>query len=143
DVIYTVELLKAHPEMIWGAYMQVNVAESQRIDDFTVKFKLTKPNGRFHTVFTVRWSACYILPKHIFEKAEDPLAFAFNPPIGTGTYVLKAFDPNGYWFLWELREDWDKSDLGVAYGIKPGPKYVLYKGIASPEKKVMDQMAHE
>ena len=43
DVIYTVELLKAHPEMIWGAYMQVNVAESQRIDDFTVKFKLTKP----------------------------------------------------------------------------------------------------
>jgi len=30
DVIYTVELLKAHPEMTWGAYMQVNVEESQK-----------------------------------------------------------------------------------------------------------------
>ncbi len=143
DVVFTVETLKARPEMTWGAYMQVNVEEVKKVDDYTVVFKLKKPNGRFHTVFTVRWAACYIMPKHIFEKAEDPVAFDFNPPIGTGPYVLKSYDPNGYWFLWELREDWQRSDLGVAYGIKPGPKYVLYKGIPSPEKKVMDQMAHE
>ncbi|KAF2959456.1 ABC transporter substrate-binding protein [Thermotoga sp. 38H-to] len=142
DVVFTVETLKAHPEMTWGAYMQVNVEKVYKTDDYTVVFELKKPNGRFHTVFTVRWSGCYIMPKHIFEKVDDPVAFDFNPPVGTGPYVLKEYDPNGYWFLWELREDWERSDLGVAFGKKPGPKYVLYKGIAAPEKKVMEQMAH-
>lgn len=142
DVVFTVETLKAHPEMTWGAYMQVNVEKVYKTDDYTVVFELKKPNSRFHTVFTVRWSGCYIMPKHVFEKVEDPVAFDFNPPVGTGPYVLKEYDPNGYWFLWELRDDWERSDLGVAFGKKPGPKYVLYKGIASPEKKVMDQMAH-
>jgi len=141
DVIYTVKTLKAHPEMTWGAYMQVNVDKVYKTDDYTVVFELTKSNGRFHSIFTVRWSACYIMPKHVFEKVEDPVAFDFNPPVSLGAYVLKDYDPNGYWFLWEKRKDWQRTSLGMLYG-EPGPKYVLYKGIASPEKKVMDQMAH-
>jgi peptide/nickel transport system substrate-binding protein len=50
-----------------------------KTDDYTVVFELTKPHSRFHGLFTVRWSATFIMPKHVFEKADDPIAFQFNP----------------------------------------------------------------
>ena len=45
----------------------------------TVVFNLKAPNSRFHTLFTVRWNAAWIMPKHVFEKVEDPLAFTEQP----------------------------------------------------------------
>lgn len=140
DVIFTVETLRKNPSMTWASYFVVNVDKVYKTDNYTVVFELKKPNSRFHTVFTCRWSACYIMPKHIFEKQKDPIAFDFNPPISLGPYVLKQYDPNGYWFLWERREDWKRTSLGL-YG-QPGPKYVLFRGIESPEVKVMEQMKH-
>ena len=53
-----------------------------------------------------------MMPKHIFEKEADPLAFKFNPPVSLGAYTLKDFDPNGKWYLWQRREDWKKTSLG-------------------------------
>ena len=47
-------------------------------DPYTVVFKLKKPNSRFHALFTVRWGAVWIMPKHVFEKVEDPLEVRFQ-----------------------------------------------------------------
>ena len=58
-------------------------------------FNLKAPNSRFHTLFTVRWNAAWIMPKHVFEKVEDPLAFANNPPVSLSAYVLHSYDPAG------------------------------------------------
>jgi peptide/nickel transport system substrate-binding protein len=44
--------------------VQVNVAEVSTSDRDTVVFRL-KPNSRF-TLFTVRWNAMWMMPKHVF-----------------------------------------------------------------------------
>ena len=85
----------------WSAPVQVNVAEVSAPDDSTVLFKLKKPNSRFHALFTVRWNAMWMMPKHVFEKAGDPLKFANDPPVTLGAYTLNSYDPNGKWFIWQ------------------------------------------
>ena len=104
-------------------------------------FKLKKPNSRFHALFTVRWNAVWMMPKHIFEKVADPLKFDFNKPVSLGAYVLHSYDPNGKWFIWQMRDDWQRTTLG-RYG-QPGPKYVAYVDPGPPDKRVIAQMNHE
>jgi len=128
--------------MAYTEIFKANVKKIYKKDEATVVFELLKPASRFHSSFLVRYSACYIMPKHIWEKVEDPLAYDFYPPVSIGPYTLKDIDPTGFWFLWERREDWENTALGKLYG-KPQPKYVLFNYVGPPEKKVMAQARHE
>jgi len=141
DLIYTVDLQKNTAGMSYTGQFSTYVESMDRLDDYTVVFHLTKPNSRFHGLFTVRWSACFILPKHIFEKEADPVAFKFNPPVSLGPYVLKDYDPNGNWYLWERREDWQRTTL-ARFG-ELGPKYAMYVAPGTSDKKVMSQTTHD
>ncbi len=141
DLVYTVETQMAHPGMVWSAPFQVNVASVEATDPSTVVFKLKKPNSRFHAIFTVRWNAAWIMPKHVFEKVEDPRKFDFNPPVTINAYTLHSFDTNGRWFIWQRREDWKRTSLG-RFG-EPGPKYVVYLDPGPPDKRVIEQMNHQ
>jgi len=142
DIIYDVELVKATEGMSYHTEFSIYVNKVYKTDNYTVVFELKEPNSRFHTFFLDRWGAFRPFPKHIFEKAEDPLTFTFNPPVSSGPYVLKDYDPAGYWTLWELRKDWDKTPTGTLYG-KPKPRYVLYYYYGPPEKKVIAQVQHK
>src|SRR5215469_1633664 len=141
DVVFTTELHMKTNGMRWSAPFQVNVASVSAPDKYTVVFKLKKPNSRFHALFTVRWNAVWMMPKHIFEKIADPLKFDFNKPVSLGAYVLHSYDPNGKWFIWHAREDWQRTTLG-RYGA-PGPKYVVYMDPGPPDKRVIAQLNHE
>src|SRR5688572_8799250 len=81
DLYYTVDLLKNTPGMQNQGLFEGNIDHMEQPDRNTVVFYLKTPNSRFHSAFTVRWGACFILPKHIFEKEADPVAFKFNPPV--------------------------------------------------------------
>lgn len=141
DVVYTVEAQIKNPGMRWSALLSLNVESVSAPDPQTVVFKLKKPNSRFHALFTARFSAVWIMPKHVFEKAGDPLKFDFNKPVSLGAYVLHSYDPDGKWFIWQLREDWQKSSL-ARFG-KPGPKYVAYVDGGPPDKRVIAQLNHD
>ena len=142
DIVFTVETQKNHPGMVYSAFFDIFVDKVYKTDDYTVVFELKRPNSRFHVQFVVRWSACYIMPKHIWEKVEDPLAFDFYPPVSLGPYVLKDFDPTGFWHLWERREDWYRTSLGMMYGM-PKPRYLLWVHYGPIAKQVMAQAKHE
>ena len=141
DVIYTVETQIKNPAMRWGAVFNLNVASVTSPDPQTVVFKLKKPNSRFHAVFTVRWQGAWIMPKHVFEKQADPLKFDNAKPISLGAYVLKSFDPDGKWYIWQLRDDWQRTSLG-RFG-KPGPKYLAFMDPGPPDKRVIAQLNHQ
>ena len=64
------------------------------------------------------------MPKHVFEKAADPMRFDFNKPVSLGAYTLHSYDPEGKWFIWQRRDDWQRTTLG-RFG-EPGPKYAVY-----------------
>src|SRR5262249_41814153 len=141
DVVYTVETQIKHKNMRGSAAPGLNVDAVEATDPYNIRFKLKKPNSRFHALFTVRWNAVWIMPKHVFEKVEDPLKFDFNKPVSLGAYVLHNFDPDGRWYIWRLRDDWQRTTIG-AYG-KPGLKYLAYVDPGPPDKRVIAQMNHE
>jgi peptide/nickel transport system substrate-binding protein len=140
DVIYTVETHLNTTGLERSALIQLNVDSVSAPDKNTVVFKLKKPNSRFHTVFTVRWNALWIMPKHVFE-GKDPLQFDNNPPVSLGAYTLHGYDPNGQWFTWKKRDDWQRTSL-ARFG-EPGPRYVTYLDPGPPDKRVIAQLNHE
>lgn len=140
DVVFTTETHLATNGLFRSAQFQLNVESIEAPDPHTVVFHLKRPNSRFHALFTVRWNAAWIMPKHVFE-GQDPLQFDFNPPVSIGAYTLHSYDPNGQWFTWEKREDWQRTSLG-RFG-EPGPRYVTYVDPGPPDRRVIAQMNHE
>jgi len=127
DLVYTVETLMATPELGqagWNVSLNQYVESVVKTGDFSVQFNLKEPNLRFHTLFETVWNGVYIMPKHIFENVEDKGTFTFENPVVLGTYVPIQYDPNGFWELYERREDWQNTVAGTVTG-NPGPKYVL------------------
>ena len=96
-----------------------------------------KPAYDFTTVMGVdTWASAFIpVPKHIFEQQEDLAAFRNTYPVTLGPYFVKEFDPNGFWQLWERREDWERSAWG--WMGEPKPKWVLYKDFGPEESRVL------
>ncbi|GLQ10424.1 peptide ABC transporter substrate-binding protein [Devosia yakushimensis] len=141
DLVYTVQTQIDHPGMGWSAPFSINVESMEQPDRNTVIFKLKAPNSRFHTLFTVRWNAAWIMPKHVFEKVEDPLAFNNNPPISLSAYVLHNYDKAGNWAIWKLRDDWQRTSIGMDWG-QPEVKYVVYAASGNPEARVIAQRNH-
>jgi peptide/nickel transport system substrate-binding protein len=138
DVKYTVDTQIANPGMVWSAPFEASVDSVDCPDPYTVHFKLKMPNARFHALFSVRWNGAWIMPKHVFEKQADLKAFKFNPPVGLGPYTLKSFDPNGAWYIWQRRDDWDKTAM-AEWG-KPAPTYVIYRSIPSNDKRLIEMV---
>jgi peptide/nickel transport system substrate-binding protein len=141
DVVYTIETHLKTNGLRWSAPVQVNVASVEKKSPTEVLFKLKKPNSRFHALFTVRWNAMWMMPKHVFEKAGDVLKFDFNPPVSLGAYKLKNFDPGGKWFIWQKRDDWKRTTV-ARFG-EPGPGYLAYIDPGPPEKRVIEQRNHQ
>lgn len=142
DLVFTVETIKNNPGMEYSSWFDICVDKIYKTDDYTVVFEFKKPNSRFHSSFLVRYAAGYIMPKHIWEKVEDPMTFNFYPPVSLGPYVLKDVDSAGYWTLWERRKDWDRTVMGKLHGM-PKPRYVLFVYLGPPEKCVMAQARHD
>ena len=142
DLVYTVQTQIDHPGMGWSAAFSLNVASIESPDRNTVIFTLKAPNSRFHTLFTVRWNAAWIMPKHIFEKVEDPLAFNNNPPVSLSAYVLNSYDKGGNWAIWKLRDDWQRTTIGMLQKDAPEVKYVVYAASGNPEARVIAQRNH-
>ena len=143
DVIYTIETLKKNDGMYRTSTFRTYVDRVEKINDFAFKVYLKIPNSRFHSNFTVRWDATFIMPKHIFEKAADVKTFKFNPPVTLGPYTLKDYDPQGYWYLWEKRPDWQRTTLALMGSLENAPKYAMYVDGGTSDVKVMSMRNHQ
>jgi len=141
DLFYTVDVQMKNPGLAYSGLFSGNIDKLEQPDKYTVVFHLKTPNSRFHSAFTVRWGACFIMPKHIFEKEKDPVAFRFNPPVSLGAYTLKDFDPNGKWFLWQRRDDWKKTSVALLGDVDV--KYAMYIDPGPSDKRVIAQKAHQ
>ena len=137
DVIFTIETLKTYDNMYRTPTFRLYVDRVEKINDFELKVHLTMPNSRFHSNFVIRWDATFIMPKHIFERADDPTTFNFNPPVSLGPYVLKDFDPQGHWYLWEKRQDWQRTTLARFGTLEHAPRYAMYIDAGTSDVKVM------
>ena len=141
DVFYTIDTIMKTEGLSGNGLFSGNIDKLEQPDKNTVVVYLKAPNSRFHSAFTVRWGATYMMPKHIFEKEADLVAFKFNPPVSLGAYTLKDIDPNGKWVLWERREDWKRTSIARLGDVDV--KYAMYIDPGPSDKRVIAQTAHE
>ncbi len=140
DVIYTLDAyFGGIGKLTNGNIARITnyVKSYKAIDKYTFEVETVKPAYDFETVMGVyTWASAFIpVPKHIFEKEADLAAFRNTYPVTLGPYTVKEYDPNGFWQLWERREDWERSAWG--WMGEPSPKYVLYKDFGPEESRVL------
>lgn len=128
DLVFTVETIKNSPDLTqsgWNALLNQFMDSVEKTGDYSVTFNLTEPNSRFHSLFETRWNGIYMMPKHIVENVEGDLGlWEWTDPVVLGNYLPVEADPNGFWELFERRDDPENSVAGIITG-NPGPKYVL------------------
>lgn len=142
DVVYTVETLMKNKGMAYSTELNLYVDKVTKTSKYQVVFHLKTAHSRFHSYFLDRWGAIRFMPKHVFEKVADLMTFTNYPPVSLGAYVLADYDPQGFWFRWKRRDDWQRTVVGKLYGM-PQPKMVTFYFYGPPEKKVIAQSQHE
>ncbi|MBB3128513.1 peptide/nickel transport system substrate-binding protein [Paenibacillus rhizosphaerae] len=143
DVQYTADMLLKTKEIGYSGYFSSLVKSMKAVDKTTIEVETVQPETRLaQKLGVVIWGTSFrVMPKHIWEK-EDPTQFKFTDPVGVGPYKLSKRDPQGNWFLYEKREDWQKSDVGKLVG-EPGPRYVLFKYFGPEEKRIVAAIQHD
>ncbi|BCE01875.1 ABC transporter substrate-binding protein [Marinicellulosiphila megalodicopiae] len=99
DVVFTANMLKAHPELSqsidWFDELTQtgNLLDVIKVNDLEVKFLFAKPDHLAHQ----RIGKMYILPEHIWKKMVHPHQFSNRKPVGTGPFTeVKNFNKNKF-----------------------------------------------
>jgi peptide/nickel transport system substrate-binding protein len=140
DVIYTLDTYFAGKGKLtyFGVPVITNYVKSyKKLDTYSLQIETTHPAYDFATTLGVyTWGSAFnIVPKHIFEKQSDLVAFKNTNPVTLGPYTIKSFDSTGQWHLWQLRDDWQRSSWG-SLG-QPAAKYVFYKNFGDEQTRTL------
>ena len=110
DVVFSFDALttKGHP--FYRQYY-ANVASAEKINDYRVKFTFSGPTNRELPNIVGQLS---VLPKHYYETV-DFTETSLEPPVGSGPYRIKNFEP-GRFIEYERVPDYWGASLPVNVG---------------------------
>ena len=143
DVAFTFNMLMDSDTIPFGADIRTFIVSVEAIDDLTVEIVTHNPEPKLSQRFgAMIWgNGLYVVPEHIWAN-EDPGTFTDPNPVTSGPYSLIDRDPQGYWFLFEKRADWENTSVGQIVG-EPGPGYILYKTFGAEERRIMAAVNNE
>jgi len=110
DVIFSLEKLRAEGAPLYRFYFQ-SVAAVEKLGDRSVKFTFTEGENRELPLIV---GELPILPKHYWE-GRDFTAATLEPPLGSGPYRVKAFEPGRFVSLERVKDYWG-ADIPVRRG---------------------------
>ena len=152
DVVFTFNMIKDNDGINASAATNMYIDSVEKVDDYTVLFKMKESFPRFAQKYGITaWGTDYrIVPEHIYSQQSDVTTFKDEDPVVAGPYTVKEYDKLGDWVLYELRDDWQDSTLGVAgstqYDYADGatpPKYVWFRTFADSTTKQMAMINNE
>ncbi len=152
DVVFTFNMIKDNDAIGASAATNLYIDSVEKVDDYTVLFKMKESFPRFAQKYGITaWGTDYrIVPEHIYSQQSDVTTFKDEDPVVAGPYTVKDYDSLGDWVLYELRDDWQDSTLGVAgstqYDYADGatpPKYVWFRTFADSTTKQMAMINNE
>ena len=152
DVVFTFNMIKDNDAINASAATNMYIDSVEKVDDYTVLFKMKESFPRFAQKYGITaWGTDYrIVPEHIYSQQSDVTTFKDEDPVVAGPYTVKEYDKLGDWVLYELRDDWQDSTLGVAgstqYDYADGatpPKYVWFRTFADSTTKQMAMINNE
>jgi len=136
DVLYSYELPKRYPETgalalsMWPSLTEIEVADAH-----TIRFHINETLPFKVSIYQVL-SFAWIVPKHIFEEAEEAYEsiteFPLESPVGSGPYRLLTWESTKI-----VKERWD-GWWGRKYFGLPEPKHLIY--IPSPGNEETNRM---
>ena len=152
DVVFTFNMIMTCPGIGDNAYYNQVFKSVEKVDDYTVKITMNESFPRLALRFgvTIWGSGFYVVPEHIFKDFEDPSTAVYDGKVTAGPYVVKDYDPNGQWMLFELREDWTESAMFLAaqdhYGLtaeQAPAKYVWVRALGDDTTRQMAMISNE
>jgi peptide/nickel transport system substrate-binding protein len=145
DVAFTFNMIKDTPDIAQHDYYNQIFSSIEQVDDYTVKIVTTEPFPRLALRFgvTIWGNDLRIVPEHIYSKQDNPAKFKDEQPVVAGPYTVKAFDSLGKWVLYERREDWQNSTIGVVTGKMPQAKYVWFRNLGDDTTRQMALINNE
>lgn len=145
DVAFTMNMIKDNTGINQSAYYNEVFKSIEATDDYTVKIVTNESFPRLALRFgvTIWGNDLRIVPEHIYSKLEDVTNFPDSAPVVAGPYTVKEYDTLGKWALYERREDWQNSTVGVVTGKMPQAKYVLVKALGDDTTRQMAMINNE
>ena len=145
DVAYTMNMIMENPGIGPSAYYNQVFKSIEQVDDYTVKIVTNEPFPRLALRFgvTIWGNDLRIVPEHIYSKQADVTTFKDSEPVVAGPYTVNSYDPLGTWVLYERREDWQNSTVGVVTGKMPQAKYVLVKVLGDDSTRQMAMISNQ
>ena len=137
DMAFNIDMILNTPEFPYSGFLSQVIDNYEVVDDHTIILNLKRSEPRLaYTLGVHIWGDNFrMVPKHIWEN-EDPATFQNYPPVGSGPYTMTDVDPNGNWFLYTKRDDWQHTDVGQIFG-EPGPEYVLFRFYGTEERRII------
>jgi peptide/nickel transport system substrate-binding protein len=145
DVVYTFNMIMDNPGIAVSDYYNQTFESVEKVDDYTVLIKTKESFPRLALKFgvTIWGNDLRIVPEHIYSKQADVTTFKDSEPVVAGPYTVKAYDELGKWVLYERREDWENSTVGVVTGKMPTAKYVWMRSLGDDTTRQMAMINNE
>ena len=145
DVAFTMNMIRDNPGIGPSAYYNQVFKSIEQVDDYTVKIVTSEPFPRLALRFgvTIWGNDLRIVPEHIYSQQADVTTFKDSAPVVAGPYTVNSYDPLGTWVLYERREDWQNSTVGVVTGKMPQAKYVLVKVLGDDATRQMAMISNQ
>jgi peptide/nickel transport system substrate-binding protein len=123
DVAYTLNLYKATEDFPFLASYPAIYDTIEAIDETTVELTTAEPIGNFESTMVF----IYVLPQHIWEAEDDPVAFENAEMIGSGPFKLTEFSQGEFVELAANTDYW---------GTAPNVDGVIFQTISNPDARV-------
>ncbi len=145
DVAFTFNMIMSNPGINQCEYYNSVFASVEKVDDYTVKIVTKEAFPRLSLRFgvTIWGNDLRIVPEHIYSKQADVTTFKDSAPVVAGPYTVKSYDELGKWVLYERREDWQSSTVGVVTGKMPQAKYIWVKVLGDDTTRQMAMINNE
>lgn len=145
DVVFTFNMIMSNPGINQCEYYNSVFASVEKVDDYTVKIVTKEAFPRLSLRFgvTIWGNDLRIVPEHIYSKQADVTTFKDSAPVVAGPYTVKSYDELGKWVLYERREDWQNSTVGVVTGKQPQAKYIWVKVLGDDTTRQMAMINNE
>ncbi len=145
DVVFTFNMIMSNPGINQCDYYNQVFKSVEKVDDYTVKIVTKESFPRLAMKFgvTIWGNDLRIVPEHIYSKVGDVTTFKDEKPVVAGPYTVKSYDELGKWILYERREDWQNSTVGVVTDKMPQAKYILVKALGDDTTRQMAMINNE
>ena len=115
DVRFTFEYVKQHNFPTWRLVNSI-VDRAELVNPETVRLVLRRPYAAFEAVVL---TFAFIIPKHIWERVDNPRLFPNDQPVGSGFFKFGRWRRNEEWLFVANKEHWTPPAVDVLVTVIP------------------------